>query len=116
MSGDDRTRLCARCDKHVHNLSELTPQELAEFVARRDGSECIGYVFRPDGSIQTASRWAWLWRWARPVYTGFAWLLALVLPSVFSGCTRVTKGEPRPPPSKTKTVRGTCDGQLILGR
>ncbi len=123
MTGDDRRRLCAQCDKHVHNLSALTPHELQHFVETRDGTECIGYVFRPNGTIVTASRWSRLARWLHPITRPFTWLLAVLLPSLFTGCAqtrppdylggRLVPGEPCPP--KTKTIRGTCNGQMLMG-
>src|ERR1041385_5652429 len=89
MTGDDRQRLCAQCNKHVHNLSALTPSELQRFVAQRDGTECIGYQFRSDGSIVTAPRRPWLRRLLSPfrhLRRGLTWLCAALLPSLFAGC------------------------------
>jgi hypothetical protein len=114
MTGDDRRRLCAQCNQHVHNLSALTPRELKRFVEERDGTECISYVFREDGTIVIASRWAWWWSWLRPLRRGMAWMLAVLLPSMFGGCASdrgrsrtggvVMAGTP-PPPAEMKTVR-----------
>jgi hypothetical protein len=33
MTGDDRARLCAQCDKHVFNVSELTRAEAEALMA-----------------------------------------------------------------------------------
>jgi len=128
MSGDDRRRFCAHCDKHVHNLSALTPPQIAQFVAQSDGTECIGYSYRPDGHIVTAPRWPWLHRLLNPfrhLRRGVAWFLALALPSLFAGCASnrcsqdvgglVKPGGIAPPPPKTKTIRGTYDGQIVMG-
>ena len=125
MTGDDRQRLCAQCNKHVHNLSALTPRELQQFVEKSDGTECIGYVFRPDGTIETASRWAWLHRWFRPLRARVGWFFAALLPSLFAGCAsdrdadrnRLVPGTqcPTPPPAKTKTIRTTPEGTRTLG-
>jgi hypothetical protein len=127
MTGDDRKRLCAQCNKHVHNLSALTPRELEKFAAERTGTECIGYVYRPDGTIETASRWSWLWRWLNPLRTRTAWLLAVLLPSIFgAGCapratlgracpSPVAAGGIMPPPPKVKNAN-VHDGQIILGK
>jgi hypothetical protein len=126
MTGDDRRRLCAQCNKHVHNLSALTPRLLRRFVERHDGTECIGYVVRENGDIVTAPRWPWLGRLLSPFRhfgRGCASLLAILVPSLFAGCfpfpEKRTLGAPQPPagsnPPKTKTVRGTCNGQIIMG-
>lgn len=92
MTGDDRKRLCAHCDKHVHNLSALTPRELNRFVEQRDGTECIGYVYREDGTIETAPRWGRLGRLLRRGRSGILWLLAAMLPSLFASCTAKSRG------------------------
>jgi hypothetical protein len=51
MSGDARRRLCAQCDKHVHNLSGMRPAELQRFIQQRNGTECIAYILRADGTM-----------------------------------------------------------------
>lgn len=125
MTGDDRRRLCAQCNKHVHNLSALTPRLLRRFVERHDGTECIGYVVRENGDIVTAPRWPWLRRLLSPFRhfgRGVAWLITALLPSLFAGCfpfpEKRVQGAimpPATPPPNSKTVRGTCNGQVIMG-
>ena len=111
MTGDERQRLCAHCDKHVHNLSEYTPRELETFVEKRDGTECIAYRIRPDGSVHTRSRWAWL----DTLRSRAAWLLAFVLPSLFSGCAKNQPVLPGAPMPLNRNANRTDDGQLLLG-
>lgn len=41
MSGDERGRFCAHCQKHVHNLSEVTPREALDLVLRSGGRLCM---------------------------------------------------------------------------
>ena len=124
MDGDDRRRLCAQCNKHVHNLSALPPRLLRRFVEQHDGTECIGYAVRENGDIITAPRWPWLHRLLSPfrcLGRGCAWLLAILVPSLFAGCfpfpeKRIQGAiQPRNPPPNTKTVRGTCNGQMVMG-
>ncbi len=122
MAGDDRKRICAHCDKHVHNLSALTPRELAKFVENRDGTECIGYVYREDGSIETASRWSRFFRRMHRVRVGVLWVLAAVLPSLFSGCAKKspTLGGPRRPlpgeaPPLRQNVQYVPEGKVTAG-
>ncbi len=113
MNGDARRRLCAQCDKHVHNLSEYTPRELQTFVEKRDGTECIAYRIRQDGTIVTRTRWSWL----HTVRSRALWLLAVVLPSIFSGCAksepqRVMPGKPAP---FNRNAHHTDEGHITLG-
>jgi hypothetical protein len=126
MTGDDRHRLCAQCNKHVHNLSSFAPRALRRFVEERDGTECIAYVLRDDGTMITASRWTSLAKFAAHVRFGFLWALALMLPSLFSGCAQraaesrhgLSKGTPMPGspmPPQHRQAHHAPDGQIVLG-
>ncbi|MEP6672211.1 MAG: hypothetical protein ABJF10_23815 [Chthoniobacter sp.] len=86
LDGDDPRRFCGHCQLHVYNLSAMSARERERFVAESTSGACIAYELRPDGSMVTPSRWAWLFR---PVYRfQFAALafLAALLPVLFSGC------------------------------
>jgi hypothetical protein len=126
MTGDDQRRLCAQCNKHVHNLSAFAPRALRRFVEERDGTECIAYVLRDDGMMITASRWPGLAKFAARVRFGFLWALALMLPSLFSGCAQraanscngLSKGMPKPGsplPPQHRQAHHAPDGQIVLG-
>ena len=114
MAGDARRRLCAQCDQHVHNLSEYTPRELQTFVEKRDGTECIAYRIRPDGSIVTRTRWSWL----HTLRSRALWLLAFIPPSLFSGCAkskqdRIMAGGITP---YSRTAHHTHEGKIVPGK
>jgi hypothetical protein len=53
MSGDGRARFCARCQKHVHNLSEVTPREALDLVLRSGGRLCLRIERDPRGVPRT---------------------------------------------------------------
>jgi hypothetical protein len=61
MVGDDRVRMCARCDKELHDLSQLTRAEATRLVGERalriagDAQEpvCVRLVKRSDGTVVT---------------------------------------------------------------
>jgi hypothetical protein len=126
MTGDEQRRLCAQCNKHVHNLSALPPRKLQRFVEKRDGTECIAYVLRDDGTMVTAQRWPRLAKIAVRIRLGGLWLLAFLLPSLFAGCAQraassyngMMKGTPLPgqpeAPQHRNAHRGP-DGQMLLG-
>lgn len=57
MTGDDRVRFCTQCNLHVHNLSAMTADEAAAFLAMRDGRVCVAYERRSDGSAVFANAW-----------------------------------------------------------
>lgn len=54
MTGDERARLCARCDRHVYNISGLTRDEAEELIIEKEGELCLRYFQRADGTILLA--------------------------------------------------------------
>jgi hypothetical protein len=54
MTGDDRVRACAKCDKNVFNLSALTREEAEQLLIEKNGKLCVRYYQRSDGTILTA--------------------------------------------------------------
>jgi hypothetical protein len=126
MTGDEQRRLCAQCNKHVHNLSALPPRKLQRFVEEHDGTKCIAYVLREDGTMVTAPSWPRLARFTTRVRLGSLWLLAFLLPSVFAGCAQratnsyngMMKGTPLPgkaPAPQHRNAYRKPDGQILLG-
>jgi hypothetical protein len=51
MTGDDRVRACASCQKNVYNLSELTRDEAEALILEKNGDLCGRYFQRKDGTI-----------------------------------------------------------------
>lgn len=54
MRGDDRTRFCESCSKHVYNLSGMTRAQALSLVEATEGRLCVRFYRREDGSILTA--------------------------------------------------------------
>lgn len=54
MTGDDRSRFCQRCQKHVFNLSAMTQAEAEAFVRETEGKFCGRFHRRHDGRMLTA--------------------------------------------------------------
>ena len=93
LAGDDRTRACEACGKHVHNLSAMTRAE-AEQALADPAIECVTFIRGPDGRIVTSDspkRW-----WRRTLALMLAWV-ALVF---MLGCGSDDK-------PKRKTPSGT---------
>lgn len=40
MIGDEKTRLCRRCDKDIYDISAMTRKEAGKLVAKSAGSIC----------------------------------------------------------------------------
>jgi hypothetical protein len=54
MQGDDRSRYCGQCQKHVYNLSEMSRPEAEKLVFEREGRLCVRFFRRQDGTVLTA--------------------------------------------------------------
>jgi hypothetical protein len=54
MSGDDRVRHCASCDKDVFDLSALTREQAEALLIEKNGKLCAQFYRRADGTILTA--------------------------------------------------------------
>jgi hypothetical protein len=54
MTGDERVRHCAHCDKDVFNLSSMTRDEAEALVRAKAGNLCARYYQRQDGTILLA--------------------------------------------------------------
>ena len=54
MAGDDFARHCAECSKNVYNLSLLTRAEANELIREKEGTLCVRFFRRFDGTVLTA--------------------------------------------------------------
>src|SRR6267378_6305632 len=53
MIGNERARFCGQCNLNVYNLSSMTKSEAESFITRNEGSVCVRFYRRRDGSIIT---------------------------------------------------------------
>ena len=69
MAGDDRARFCAHCRRHVHGLSAMRSEEVADLVCRTGGRLCVRFQVAADGRVKTLdyapppARWRVSRRW-----------------------------------------------------
>lgn len=54
MIGDQRTRFCPKCEKNVHNISEMPRAEAEAFLQSAADPVCIRMYKRADGTVLTA--------------------------------------------------------------
>ena len=54
MEGDERSRFCRHCSKHVYNFSAMTAQETTDLIREREGRLCGRFYQRADGRVLTA--------------------------------------------------------------
>jgi carboxypeptidase family protein len=53
MSGDEKKRYCAECDKFVYDFSQMTRRQVEAIVSINRGRMCARITRRPDGSMLT---------------------------------------------------------------
>src|SRR5690606_19626074 len=54
MTGTDRVRHCAACNKNVFNLSDMKRVEAINFVRVSEGKACVRFYRRADGTVLTS--------------------------------------------------------------
>jgi hypothetical protein len=54
MTGDERTRFCAQCQKHVHNIASMSAEEAETFLRGAGGEACLRIYRRTDGTVLTS--------------------------------------------------------------
>lgn len=99
MAGDDRTRFCGICEKHVHNLSEYTREEAGRLLAG-DRMPCLTFNRDAAGRVVTADA-----GWRRHPWRGVRMLAAVwALALTALGCDKFcrTTGKPVPNTSGAK--------------
>lgn len=53
MTGDERIRYCQQCDKHVHNFSAMTRDEIETLLMTAQGRLCARFERRSNGQLVT---------------------------------------------------------------
>jgi hypothetical protein len=54
MQGDERVRVCAECDRHVYDFSEMKTREIEALMRTTEGRICAAIYRRRDGTVITA--------------------------------------------------------------
>lgn len=54
MTGDYHSRFCGECQRHVYNLSEMTRAGAEALIREKEGSLCVRFYRRADGTVLTA--------------------------------------------------------------
>jgi hypothetical protein len=115
MEGDDRTRFCTKCSKHVHDISELTASQAIQLLNATEQLPCVRLFRRPDGRVVTSDcpmslrerTWKWLGRRS-------SWAASLFAMVFLSGCgenrQEMTRGE-----NRQEVTRGENRQEMTLG-
>lgn len=51
MTGDDRSRFCGQCRKHVYNLSAMSASDAVDLIREKETDLCIRIYRRNDGTV-----------------------------------------------------------------
>lgn len=107
MTGTERKRLCALCNRHVYELSGLSSEEIQTLVADEANPPCVRFFRRADGTVLTADCPVGLAvrakQVARRAWPGVAAAVAGCLAAI--GLTEFgAKDAPRPGPSAVARV------------
>lgn len=72
MTGDERTRHCARCRLNVYNVENLSADEVRALVTKGEGRTCFRFKVRKDGTLLTSDCPVGVAALKRRMYLGFA--------------------------------------------
>jgi hypothetical protein len=93
MAGDERTRFCAHCQRHVHNLSGMREAEVADLICRSAGELCVRFQPAHDGRVMTLE-----YAPRRGRMSTRRWLIAGALAALAAGCGNLLWHRRQPPP------------------
>jgi hypothetical protein len=94
MAGDDRTRFCGSCSKHVYNIASMTADEAKALIVETEGRVCLRIYKRKDGTVLTADCPVGLAKVAPGRRVRRALAIGLVLPALaVAGVTAKGMGE-----------------------
>jgi hypothetical protein len=93
MSGDEQTRFCPQCAKHVYNLSAMTREKAEETLTKHEGGLCVRLFRRPDGTVVTHDCAAWHRRIWHLAASGAILATALVMFAIRIFTNAETPGE-----------------------
>ena len=53
--GDEQSRFCLHCQKHVYNLSAMTESAALSLIEQKEGKLCARFYRRADGTLLTSN-------------------------------------------------------------
>lgn len=102
MSGDERQRFCRHCQRHVHDLSAMDSDEVADLVCRNAGPLCVRFEQTVDGQVKTLDYQAAPGRRFRK-----NWLVVAILAALGAGGARAAWQRQQANSSNVNVVVGT---------
>ena len=111
MAGDERSRYCASCEKHVHDLSAMSRAQAEALVTAHAGKLCVQFTLGTDGRVMTRDglrRFRWVRRFAPVVSVAMAFALGLV------GCRRNDNARLTGTPLPGETIVRPQTGRAVV--
>lgn len=109
MSGDERVRFCDHCQKHVHNLSELTPREALDLVLRSGGRLCLSIERDSQGIPRTRALVEPLYQIGRRASRLAAGAFGAALTLCSAAAAHAQTVTPEPPRQAVTTISDTTE-------
>lgn len=119
MTGDDRARLCAKCDLHVVNTFMLTDEEVLASLEKIHKGEriCMRIYRRQDGTFMTRNCPVGVQRIREKAFKAAVWMASglSVLLSLAANALPASSGKPgnsnkKKPVWHSKVSQNECDG------
>ena len=108
MTGDAKTRFCAGCQRHVHNLSAMPREEAERLICQSVGRLCVRFEAGADGApvtleYQRRGRIRGGWK---------LWTIVGTLGACITGAVQaLVREKPAPPPLQTPAALG----RMVMG-
>jgi len=102
MAGDNRSRFCDSCAKHVHDLKGYTRAEIAALFAAEE-PPCVILTKTAAGRVRTADDPPWRGWWKPARFFVLVWAMAAYVSG--SGCS--TQGKPAPAMGEPVPLKAT---------
>jgi len=113
MTGDNRARFRAQCQKHVYNLSEMTAEAAVDLIRKKEGKLCVRFYQRADGTVLTADCPVGAWAFARRVKRLIAVGVGVLVPAL---AAPLWFHSPGPKPTTRSKLYQTWDATLLAIR
>jgi hypothetical protein len=104
MTGDDRARHCAACDKNVYNVTGMAREEAEALILAKEGRLCVRYYQRADGTILLADCTVGKKRARR------RWLVGAGVAGLLTGAAAILTGDL---PERAQAIED--EGQWVAG-
>ena len=101
MAGDDKSRFCAHCQRHVHNLSAMREDEAQRLICALAGRLCIAYVPDATGGVMPL-------QYSQQKHPRYGWKLVAALAGLggIASALATALYRPKPPPAGPMMVLG----------